>query len=154
MARAIRERTALGVILADVDHFKKVNDTYGHQAGDAVLKRIAEILRITLRTYDGVGRYGGEEFLIVVPNCDAAMAVEISERIRLRIMEEVFKPTFAGQGFHVTCSFGVAIASAAPWSVDFTLAAADHALYAAKNSGRNMVSTAELPAEEFVPQPA
>ena len=153
MARAIRERAPLGVILADVDHFKKVNDTYGHQAGDAVLKRIAEILRVTLRTYDGVGRYGGEEFLIVVPNCDVAMAMEISERIRLRIMEEVFQPTFAGKGFHVTCSFGVAIAIGPPWSVDFTLAAADHALYAAKNSGRNTVSTEELPAEDFVPQP-
>src|SRR5277367_1182321 len=154
MARAMRERSSLGVILADVDHFKKVNDSYGHQAGDAVLKKIAEILGAALRPYDAVGRYGGEEFLIVVPNCDTAMAVEISERIRERIMEEAFTSMLHAQSFRVTCSFGVAIAAGPPWEVDFTLAAADQALYAAKNSGRNKVLISELDAAKLTPQPA
>lgn len=143
MARALRERSPIGLILADVDHFKKVNDTFGHQAGDAVLTKIAEILNGALRPYDAVGRYGGEEFLLVVPNCDAAMANEIAERIRVRIMEEIFRSILDARSFHVTCSFGIAIASGVEWNVDSTLAAADRALYAAKNSGRNRVQTAE-----------
>jgi diguanylate cyclase (GGDEF)-like protein len=146
MARAMREQLPIGVILADVDHFKKVNDTYGHQAGDAVLKKMAEILSAALRPYDAVGRYGGEEFLLVVPNCDAAMANEIAERIRMRIMEETFTSVLDAKRFHVTCSFGVAIADGAHWEVDATLSAADRALYAAKNSGRNRVQTAEIAA--------
>lgn len=146
MSRAMREETPVGVILADVDHFKKVNDTYGHQAGDAVLKKLAEIFSAGLRPYDAVGRYGGEEFLIVVPNCNAARANEISERIRVRIMEEGFTSAFQTQTFHVTCSFGVAIANGAPWRSDSILASADQALYAAKNSGRNKAVTAEIAA--------
>ena len=149
MARAMRERSSLGVILADVDHFKRVSDTYGHQAGDAVLKKMAEILSAALRPYDVVGRYGGEEFLIIVPNCDAATAQEVSERIRARIMEERFDSMLQSQIFHVTCSFGVAIANDEPWNVDAILAAADRALYAAKNSGRNRVLIAEAAAVEF-----
>jgi diguanylate cyclase (GGDEF)-like protein len=145
MSRAMREGSPIGVILADVDHFKKVNDTYGHQAGDAVLEKMAEIFSAALRPYDAVGRYGGEEFLIVVPNCDGATANEIAERIRVRIMEEAFASTFQAHTFHVTCSFGVAIAKSAPWNMDSLLASADRALYAAKNSGRNKVLTAEVP---------
>lgn len=143
MARAVRERLPIGIILADVDHFKKVNDTFGHQAGDAVLKKIAEILGAALRPYDAVGRYGGEEFLLVVPSCDAAMANEVAERIRVRIMAEIFTSVLDNKSFQVTCSFGVAIANGAQWNVDSTLAAADRALYAAKNSGRNRVQIAE-----------
>jgi len=149
MARAMRERTSIGVILADVDHFKKVNDTYGHQAGDAVLKKMAEILSAALRPYDAVGRYGGEEFLIIVPNCDVATAQEIAERMRVRIMEEGFDSMLQAQRFYVTCSFGVAIANDAPWDVDAILASADRALYAAKNSGRNRVLVAETETVEF-----
>ena len=144
LARAQRERSSLGVILADVDHFKNVNDTYGHQAGDAVLKKIADIFNAALRPYDLVGRYGGEEFLIVVPNCDRSRANEIAERIRMCIMAERFIPTPHAPSFHVTCSFGVAITDGAPASVDSLLAAADRALYAAKNSGRNKVLISEV----------
>ena len=147
-----RERSSLAVILADVDHFKKVNDTYGHQVGDAVLKKVAEIMRATLRPYDIVGRFGGEEFVIVIPNCDAAAANEIAERIRVRVMEERFTAMLHTQSFHVTCSFGVAIANAAPWNVDSTLAAADRALYTAKNSGRNRVLDAEITPVDFTSQ--
>ncbi len=144
LARALRERSSLGVILADVDHFKSVNDTYGHQAGDAVLKKIAEIFNAAVRPYDAVGRYGGEEFLIVVPNCKHDMANEIAERIRVRIAEERFASAHHAQTFYVTCSFGVAITDGAPANVDSLLAAADRALYAAKNSGRNKVLTADV----------
>jgi diguanylate cyclase (GGDEF)-like protein len=152
MVRAMRERSSLGVILADVDHFKKVNDTYGHQTGDAVLKRVAEIMSATVRPYDIVGRFGGEEFLIVISNCDVATANEISERIRVHVMEEHFATTLHAQTFHVTCSFGVAMANVAPWDLDATLAAADRALYDAKNSGRNRVFHAELTPVDFAPQ--
>jgi diguanylate cyclase (GGDEF)-like protein len=152
MARAMRERSPIGAILADVDHFKKVNDTYGHQAGDAVLRKMSEILTVALRPYDAVGRYGGEEFLIVVPNCDEATANEIAERMRVRIMEEVFS-FVPGQKFNVTCSFGVAIASGGQWNVDSTLAAADRALYTAKNSGRNRVAIAENNPAQYASQP-
>jgi diguanylate cyclase (GGDEF)-like protein len=152
MARASRERSSIGVILVDVDHFKKVNDTYGHQTGDAVLKKMGEIFNSALRPYDAVGRYGGEEFLMVVPNCDSAKANEISERIRVRIMEESFQSKIQAQNFHVTCSFGVAIANDTRWNMDSILASADRALYAAKNSGRNRVVTAEIQLVEYESQ--
>ena len=137
MARATREQSSIGIILADVDYFKKVNDTHGHLAGDVVLRRIAAILNTDLRPYDAVGRYGGEEFLIVVPNCNAEMAREIAERIRLRIQEDKFSPVLPAATLPVTCSFGIAIANDTSWSVDSLLASADCALYEAKNSGRN-----------------
>jgi diguanylate cyclase (GGDEF)-like protein len=143
MARAMREGSSMGVILADVDHFKIVNDSYGHQVGDVVLKKTAELFSVALRPYDTVGRYGGEEFLIVVPNCDRGMAHEVSERIRVRIMQERFTAKLQAKNFHVTCSFGVAIANGAPWNSESILASADQALYAAKNSGRNKVSIAD-----------
>jgi len=137
MARAVREQSSIGIILADVDYFKKINDTNGHLAGDAVLRRIAVILNADLRPYDAVGRYGGEEFLIVVPNCNADRAREVAERIRLRIQEDKFAPTLPAQSLPVTCSFGIAIASDASWTVDSLLHSADCALYESKNSGRN-----------------
>jgi len=143
LARTMREKTSLAVILADVDHFKKVNDTYGHQAGDAVLKRMAEIMRVELRPYDAVGRYGGEEFLLVIPNCDCKTAKEIANRIRVRILEEPFTSLLLKQSFHITCSFGIAIATATTVTVDLLLASADRALYAAKDSGRNSVVAAD-----------
>jgi len=141
LARAIREKTLLAVILADVDHFKKVNDTFGHQAGDAVLKRMADILRIELRPYDAIGRYGGEEFLIIVPGCDAKTAEDIANRIRLRILEEPFTSVLRTKSFHVSCSFGIAMTEASTASVDTLLASADRALYVAKDTGRNRVVT-------------
>ena len=143
LARATREKTSLAVILADVDHFKLVNDTYGHQAGDTVLKNMAQILRIELRPYDAVGRYGGEEFLLVIPTCDSQTAREIANRIRVRILEEPFTSQSLAQSFHITCSFGIAIAESNDATVDSLLASADRALYAAKGSGRNNVVLAE-----------
>jgi diguanylate cyclase (GGDEF)-like protein len=144
MARAIREGASIAVILADVDNFKKINDTHGHLAGDAVLRRIANLFNADLRPYDAVGRYGGEEFLIVVPNCDAAMAREVAERIRFRVQRDKFAPVLPAKSLPVTCSFGVAIASDRTWSVDSLLAAADRALYDAKNQGRNQTVLDEI----------
>jgi len=143
LTRTAREKSSLAVILADVDHFKKVNDTYGHQAGDAVLRRMAQILPLELRPYDAVGRFGGEEFLLVTPNCDGETAREIANRIRVRILEEPFTSLLFNDNFHVTCSFGIAIADATTASVDALLASADRALYAAKDSGRNSVVVAK-----------
>jgi diguanylate cyclase (GGDEF)-like protein len=144
MARAVREKSSMAVILADIDDFKKINDTYGHLAGDAVLRKIAKIFSTDLRPYDAVGRYGGEEFLIVVPNCDATMAREVAERVRSRIEEDKFSSILPAEGLPVTCSFGIAIAGNTGWSVDSLLASADGALYAAKKQGRNrsVLSTA------------
>jgi two-component system, cell cycle response regulator len=80
LARVAREMTSSGVIMADIDHFKQVNDRYGHLAGDEVLQVVAQRMKATLRPYDFLGRYGGEEFLIVVPDCDAKKTYEAAER--------------------------------------------------------------------------
>jgi diguanylate cyclase (GGDEF)-like protein len=145
LPRAIRERLPLAVVLADVDHFKRINDTYGHHVGDRVLRKTADIFKVALRPEDTVGRYGGEEFLVVLRNCDAPAALEIAERTRLRIMEEKFDGlSSATHPFQVTCSFGIAVVTTLSLNIDQVLTAADRALYAAKNSGRNRVVVANL----------
>ncbi len=85
LARCHRDRRSVGVIILDIDHFKKINDTYGHFAGDAVLRETASRLRHNMRPYDQVGRYGGEEFLVVLPNCDLEQATMQAERMRARL---------------------------------------------------------------------
>jgi len=141
LARARRERTPLSVIMADVDHFKRVNDTHGHLAGDAVLREIARRMGEQLRPYDAVGRYGGEEFLVVLPGCTDEEALEVAERLRERAADEPV--VFEGASIPVTISLGVApqerVLSEAPEPV---IAAADTALYGAKRSGRNRFCTA------------
>jgi diguanylate cyclase (GGDEF)-like protein len=139
--RAKREGTSVGVIMIDLDHFKRVNDTYGHLLGDAVLQKTAEKLRSMLRSYEIVGRYGGEEFLLVLPGCGLRVAGEIAERIRKKMAAEVID-TPAGH-IAVTLSLGVAVSSperqsAAPFLVN----AADLALYRAKKNGRNRMEFA------------
>jgi diguanylate cyclase (GGDEF)-like protein len=134
MARVGREGGTLGVFLADIDHFKEVNDTHGHLAGDRVLREVAQRLQAGMRNYDAVGRYGGEEFLAVLPNCDAATTLNLAERLRLAIAE---KPVAHDSlSVPVTLSLG-----AAAWSGNYDAAgllrAADDALYRAKNAGRN-----------------
>ncbi len=148
----MREGSSIGIILADVDHFKRINDTFGHQAGDVVLGKIAVLLSADLRPYDLVGRYGGEEFLIIVPACDMRTAKEISERIRTKIMEERFFPTIPADFLPITCSFGLAVANGTSWDVDSILDSADRALYAAKNSGRNRVVVANSPINKINPR--
>lgn len=134
--RARRYGKKLSLILLDVDHFKEVNDKFGHSAGDAVLVRIAEILRANVRATDVVGRWGGEEFLLILPECDLKAASRMAEKLRLIVERHRF--VFVHQR---TCSFGVA---AFQFEQDGTtlLSLADSALYRAKNSGRNRVEIA------------
>ena len=139
--RAEREKTPIGVIMADLDHFKAVNDTHGHRAGDVVLRLVAQRMQAMIRPYDYLGRYGGEEFLFVLPGCEQSSAVAFAERVRR---------TVAGSGVDtseglipVTLSMGVAVGGAGSRvDVAALVGAADAALYRAKNSGRNRVEAA------------
>jgi two-component system cell cycle response regulator len=136
VARSLREATALGVILVDVDHFKKVNDELGHETGDCVLQEIAKRFCASLREYDGVGRYGGEEFLLVMPGCDLATTVRRANVIReLTSGKPIQTPLTATT---VTVSMGVAVAEAST-NFESLLRRADKALYHAKRNGRNRV---------------
>lgn len=132
---------AVGVILADLDHFKQINDTYGHPSGDAALREVARRMRQAVRPYDAIGRYGGEEFLIVAPGCDAKGALSQAERLRKAVGEcEVAIPEGP---VRLTLSLGVAAADPAyPEGPDDLLRAADAALYEAKRGGRDRVELA------------
>ncbi len=134
--RAVREANPLSIILADLDHFKSINDTHGHQAGDAVLQEAARRVLASIRTYDSVGRYGGEEFLIVTPGCSAAEAAALAERLRKRVGENAFNAS--GCLVVVTMSLGVAETSSGQKAEEL-LRSADEALYAAKGGGRDRV---------------
>jgi two-component system, cell cycle response regulator len=136
--RALRNETQLAVIMADLDHFKDINDTHGHLIGDSVLRETAKALRGCLRSYDSIGRYGGEEFLIVAPDCSENEAAILAERLR----NAVEKVAVAASNciVPITLSFGVADTSVGHKPEEM-LRAADRALYAAKNGGRNRVET-------------
>ena len=143
--RAQRDNTSVAVMIGDLDHFKSVNDTYGHKAGDIVLKEAAHRMVTALRPYDGFGRYGGEEFLVVVPRCDITFAEEVAQRIRRAVCKT---PVVCdGQELPVSMSIGVTSAcGAAPEDADVLIHAADAALYVAKESGRNRVQVVDAPA--------
>lgn len=137
-ARQGRDGGSFGVIIADLDHFKRVNDTYGHAAGDAVLRETTVRMKACVRSYDFIGRYGGEEFLMVVPSSDAAGTLALAERIRQSIQSPPIT-TDAGE-IKVTISLGVAAsAHACPLGAQELLLRADQALYRAKENGRNRV---------------
>ncbi len=140
--RAEREGTSVGVVMADLDHFKKINDTYGHIAGDAVLRETAARMRSLVRPYDAVGRYGGEEFMVVLPGCAGKCAVGIAERIRRKLGD---KPMDTPEGMvPVTVSLGVAESLMdTKRDANFLVRAADAALYRAKEHGRNRVEVAD-----------
>jgi diguanylate cyclase (GGDEF)-like protein len=140
--RSRRCNDSLGVIMADIDHFKKINDTHGHLIGDAVLKEASRRLNTTLRSYDSVGRYGGEEFLIIVPGCDTLNLMVAAERLRHCIVNRPME-TSAGP-VHVTLSLGAVAAQTNERALDAgaLLRAADEALYSAKAKGRNRVEVA------------
>jgi diguanylate cyclase (GGDEF)-like protein len=141
LERSRRVGAACAVVFVDLDHFKRVNDTHGHAAGDAVLRAAASALRATLRPYDAVGRFGGEEFVIVLPGCDAAGAPAAAERLRASIAGTAVP--VGETTLRVTCSLGVAVGGAgAECDRDALLAAADAALYDAKKSGRDRVVVA------------
>jgi diguanylate cyclase (GGDEF)-like protein len=143
LARAQRQCGFLSVIMLDIDHFKAINDTYGHQVGDTVLGEVAQRLMSIMRPYDAVGRYGGEEFLIVVSGCDGHDSVGVAERIRARIDDHPVD-TYAGE-ISVTASLGVSTAGGGnPVDFESFLRSADEALYRAKRTGRNRVEVAVL----------
>jgi two-component system, cell cycle response regulator len=143
LIRSSRLGSPLGVIIGDLDHFKKINDLHGHLAGDAVLKDLAKMLSAAVRPYDAVGRYGGEEFIIVLPDCDTEMSRQAAERIR-RVVEET--PMVAGEAdLRITMSFGVAaFHGGTTISADHAVKLADEALYRAKNGGRNRVDLCRI----------
>jgi diguanylate cyclase (GGDEF)-like protein len=133
-----RAQTPLAVAIADIDHFKAVNDTYGHLAGDAVLAAVSATMRDLLRDCDLCGRFGGEEFALLLPRTTAAQALEITERIRQGISQLAI-PQDGTAAIGVTISIGIAVPSQARPTLDDLLAAADHALYQAKRGGRDRV---------------
>lgn len=141
--RAHREQQPLSLILADLDGFKNVNDSYGHVAGDQVLVEVARRMRFCLRSYDAIGRYGGEEFLMVLPNSDAAQAVRLAERIRVAISQKPFR--VHNTDLTVTVSQGVTTwTDPCPIPIEHLIQSADGVLYLVKNSGRNGVEFAQF----------
>jgi two-component system cell cycle response regulator len=140
LARALRENKPIAIVMVDIDHFKDLNDTHGHMAGDAVLREFTGRIARSLRPYDGVGRYGGEEFLVVLPGCDLPSGMKHAERLRALMADERFDTS---EGRHtVTCSLGVASTSSADQKdMDSLIRAADAALYRAKRNGRNRVES-------------
>jgi len=146
LARCRRERSTLGVILADVDHFKKINDHHGHGGGDAVLVSVVQRISATLRPYDIIGRYGGEEFLIIAPGCDLAIAEKLAERVRAAVRDEPID--LGNEGATVTLSLGVTLGTYES-DPEFLVALADSAMYQAKRNGRDRVEVGtEIPAQE------
>ncbi len=137
LLRADRAQEPLGLIMIDVDHFKVINDTRGHTAGDSVLRIIASGIAAVVRPYDSVGRYGGEEFLIVAPGCGMTEACELAERVRSHIA--ACSINVDGASVNVSLSLGVATGQS-PGQADKLVQAADAALYEAKNAGRNRVA--------------
>jgi len=139
MERVRRYNAPLAMLLLDLDHFKLVNDTYGHLVGDDVLVGVATLLQRAVRSVDTVSRYGGEEFVIVLPETGKQGALALAERLRDCLARHRF-PIGGGQDIHVTGSIGVAIYPELKIeSVEDLFRAADAALYRAKGSGRNLV---------------
>jgi diguanylate cyclase (GGDEF)-like protein len=134
-SRAKRFGTDLAVAMVDIDHFKRVNDTYGHPVGDRVIREVSRAITDTIRTVDQVGRYGGEEFLVVLPGADLEGAMILGERVRETVAALYLEP----QGIAPTLSCGVAVWDPGVTSWNELVSAADQALYEAKRNGRNRV---------------
>ncbi len=144
LSRQVRERRSFGVILVDIDHFQNVNDPYGHLCGDEVLRAVTRRMKECMRPYDTLGRYGGEEFLIVASAADATGTMALAERVR-NVVESQPVTTKAGE-VRVTASLGVAvIAQARVADPEMLLRLADQALYRAKENGRNRCELAAVP---------
>jgi len=135
--RALRYDTGFSVIMMDIDNFKAVNDRFGHQAGDTVLKKIADVIRKGVRATDLVGRWGGEEFIILSPETDVAGSTSLAEKMRI-LLEAVDFDQIGG----MTASFGVAAFNQGD-NVEAVIGRADAGLYAAKNGGKNRVEVAQ-----------
>jgi len=149
--RSNRENAPFSLILADIDYFKRVNDEYGHQAGDLVLQRFTEQLSKFSRPYDFVGRYGGEEFVICLPRTDSHQARSVAERMRKRVEDMRIMLPNSSKSLQITASFGVAsFRMGSEESVDSVTKRADEAMYRAKREGRNCVCVAgDLKSDEI-----
>ncbi len=150
-SRAQRAHGSVGLVMVDLDHFKLVNDTYGHLVGDKVLSEVARRMQASIRVYDSIGRFGGEEFVIVLPECEALDALRRAGRLQSTVSES---PVSAGDAsVPVTLSLGVAASrEIGCWNYEALLRAADAALYRAKTQGRNRAILAEC-GEAVVPAP-
>jgi two-component system cell cycle response regulator len=144
LVRGTRENRPVGVVLADLDRFKNVNDSFGHFAGDALLREFSRRMLLTMRVYDSIGRYGGEEFLTILPGCDEKCCANQAERMRVALANE---PMAIGEaGLTITASFGATSwRSGMAVDAENLIRTADSAMYRAKNQGRNRVVV--LPAE-------
>jgi diguanylate cyclase (GGDEF)-like protein len=145
MAVSRRYGRSLSLLMLDLDHFKVVNDTYGHQVGDEVLKAVAGMVRLQLRAVDMVARFGGEEFTVILPETAVAGGVAVAERIRSHV-ENSRVTLETGEAVQITVSIGVVafpLSGTAPSSEERLIAEADRALYIAKNKGRNRVWTSQ-----------
>ena len=138
--RQRRSGKPLALIAMDLDHFKQINDRHGHLAGDLVLRETAKTLRGAVRQTDLVARFGGEEFLVLLPETDGDGALRVAENLRRQVAEQVFRPPGQTERIHVTATFGIAVSpSTAPLSLDALVEAADQAAYRGKRQGRNQV---------------
>ena len=138
LKRAVRYGGVLSIFMMDVDHFKKINDTYGHKVGDLVLQKLAAVCRDTLRTVDIIGRVGGEEFAILLPETTEQEAIRVAERLRLAIANAKI-PLGHGLPLSITVSIGITSLMSKDDNIDVLLNFADKALYEAKNTGRNRI---------------
>jgi diguanylate cyclase (GGDEF)-like protein len=140
LEEAIRYQQPLALVVCDIDKFKVVNDSYGHEAGDEVLRQVARVFRDRARTADICARYGGEELVVLLPETGAEGARELAERLRQAVERRPVR--HGGREISVTASFGVAAFPDCASTKDELFPAADHALYAAKSGGRNQVKVA------------
>lgn len=136
MNRAKRNGKPFSIAMADLDNFKQINDTYGHQAGDTVLREVADRMKLSLRSYDAVGRYGGEEFLLIFPECNKNDAMIAAEKVRLAISTKPI--AISNETLPVTASIGITTINPSKGNdIDAMVKIADDALYMAKANGRN-----------------
>ncbi len=143
LARCAREAQSVALLMVDLDRFKRINDTHGHVAGDAVLREAIQRIKGAIRRYDAIGRYGGEEFLVILPGCSGVAARQHAERIREAVARADF--SIGEEQLHVTCSIGVAgREQPSNQCAEELIHESDVALYQAKNNGRNRVESASF----------
>ncbi len=146
---SLATRSPLCCLMVDIDHFKQFNDLYGHAIGDQVIQVVARLLTECLRENDVLGRYGGEEFCIVLPATSSRQAIEVAELMRNRIETAARAAIVTVEVMPITASFGVASLSAAAQSIEGLIDQADQALYASKQSGRNRATLWRPPTPSF-----
>jgi two-component system cell cycle response regulator len=143
LEQAVRSGKALGLLLIDIDHFKSINDTHGHSVGDEVLRAVANRLSRHLRAFDTVARWGGEEFVVVMPEAPLDVARSVAERLRRKVAGGPVTVSGGAGDVTVTVSIGVAVTGEGTSTMDDLLRGADAAMYFAKRNGRNRVATVD-----------